>query len=57
MSVVPPDAVVLVPCLAEAFQDLADPPSLADPVAFNDHQVANLAWSRILRTRLSFLHM
>jgi hypothetical protein len=48
---------VLVPCLAEAFQDLADPPSLADPVAFNDHQVANLAWSRILRTRLSFLHM
>jgi hypothetical protein len=42
MSVVPADAVVLVPCLAEPLQDPADPASLADPVALDDHQVANL---------------
>src|SRR6266536_3660926 len=48
MSVVPADAVVLVPCLAEHLQDLADPASLADPVALNNHQVAYLRSGRIL---------
>jgi putative FmdB family regulatory protein len=48
MVVVPADAVVLVPCLAEHLQDLADPASLADPVALNDHQVAHLRPRRIL---------
>jgi hypothetical protein len=33
MVVVPADAVVVVPCLAEHLEDLADPASLADPVA------------------------
>lgn len=41
MSVVPADAVVLVPRLPEQFEDLARPASLADPVAFDDHQVAD----------------
>jgi hypothetical protein len=44
MSVVPADAVVLVPCFAEPLQDLADPASLANAVALDDHQIANLAW-------------
>jgi putative FmdB family regulatory protein len=48
MVVVPADAVVLVPCLAEHLEDLADPASLADPVALNDYQVAYLRSGRIL---------
>jgi hypothetical protein len=38
---------VLVACLAEQLQDLADPAGLADPVALNDHQVADLSSGRI----------
>ena len=52
MAVVPADTVVLVPCLAEQLQDFADPASLVDPVASNDHQVADLPLeSTLLRAR------
>ena len=47
MVVVPADAVVLVSCLSEQLEDLTDPASLADPVALNDHQVADSCSGRI----------
>jgi hypothetical protein len=46
--VVPADAVVLVSSIAEYLEDLADPASLADPVALHNHQVANVRSGRIL---------
>ena len=49
MVVVPADAVVLVPSLArQHLEDLADPASLADPVALDHYQVANVRSGRIL---------
>ena len=47
MVVVPADAVVLMPSLAEHIEDLADPASLADPVALHNHQVAYASSRRI----------
>jgi hypothetical protein len=37
MAIVPADAIVLVPCLAELLQNLPDRATLPDPVAFDDH--------------------